>query len=52
MSFCRYRTGKVEPLGDLGLYVAENANVRGAVEVLGRLSGEDAARAVFAICWD
>lgn len=26
------------------LYVAENANVRGAVEVLGRLSGEDAAR--------
>lgn len=26
------------------LYVAENANVRGTVEVLGRLSGEDAAR--------
>lgn len=26
------------------LYVAENANVRGAVEVLGRLSSEDAAR--------
>jgi hypothetical protein len=26
------------------LYVAENANVRGAVEVLGRLSGEDSAR--------
>lgn len=26
------------------LYVSENASVRGAVEVLGRLSGEDAAR--------